>query len=185
MEKTTALAPSLPRMDFVQPNFFNTVFPDTVKVRSMVPVSTEAPPRVAPEAKASTTAPEAEAVAAVLDFTVTPEGSAPTSQVQAVCVIPTYPVKGIVTSTADWTRPPLVQAMFCASFPRITDRPPEPDWPASPFSPSYILVMLTVSNTSGSSVTSRICATLLKKTAWAGFTTKVPPVMLVLSEVVG
>ena len=99
-------------------------------------------------AKVRTTEPAALAVAAVLDFKVTPDGNVPTEQVQAVWVIPTYPVKGIVTSSAVATSPALVQAMVCASFPRIIESPPEPALPAapvSPFTPSYILVMVMVS----------------------------------------
>ena len=161
-EKTTAflpLSPLLPLLDFVHPNFLTTVLPEIVKVKSIVPFITDAPPSVPLEANDKTTEPAALAVAAVLVFNVTPEGNVPTAQVQAVCVIPTYPVNGIVTSRADATRPPLVQAIVCASFPKIMESPPEPVppvAPGSPLAPSYIFVIVIVSNTSASSVTSLI-----------------------------
>ena len=78
------LAPLLPLFDFVHANFFTTEAPEIVKVRSIVPFRTVAPPRVALAAKDSTTDPALEAVAAVLLFTVTPDGSVPTVQLQAV-----------------------------------------------------------------------------------------------------
>ena len=126
------LAPLLPLLDFVHANFFTTEAPEIVKVRSIVPFKTVAPPRAALAAKVSTTDPALEAVAAVLLFTVTPEGKVPTVQVQATCEIPTYPVNGIVISVAAATSPPEVQAIFCASFPRMTERPPVPAAPGSP-----------------------------------------------------
>ena len=130
------LAPLLPLLDFVHANFFTTDAPDTVKVRSIVPFRTVAPPRVALAAKDSTTDPALEAVAAVLLFTVTPEGSVPTVQVQATCAMPKYPIKGMVISVAAATRPPEVQAIFCASFPRMIESPPVPAAPGSPWEPS-------------------------------------------------
>ena len=126
------LAPLLPLLDFVQANFFTTEAPEIVKVKSIVPFKTVAPPRVALAAKDSTTDPALEAVAAVLLFTVTPEGSVPTLQVQAVCLIPKYPINGMVTSVAVATKPPEVQAIFWASFPRMTESPPVPAAPGSP-----------------------------------------------------
>ena len=86
-------------------NFFTTEAPEIVKVRSIVPFKTVAPPRVALAAKVSTNDPALEAVAAVLLFTVTPEGKVPTVQMQATCEIPTYPVNGIVISVAAATQP--------------------------------------------------------------------------------
>ena len=88
MENTTALTPLLPLLDLVQANFFTTLFPDTANVRSMVPFKTDVPPNVAFAANTRTTLPDFEVVAAVLDFTVTPEGSVPTVQVHATCSIP-------------------------------------------------------------------------------------------------
>ena len=57
-----------------------------------MPFKTVAPPRVALAAKDSTIDPALEAVAAALFFTVTPEGSVPTVQVQATCAMPKYPI---------------------------------------------------------------------------------------------
>ena len=106
------LAPLLPLLDFVHANFFTTEAPEIVNVKSIVPFKIVAPPRVALAAKDSTTDPALEAVAAVLLFTVTPEGSVPTLQVHAVCLIPKYPTNGMVTSVAVATKPPEVQAIF-------------------------------------------------------------------------
>ena len=78
----------LPLLDLVQANFFTTLFPDTVNVRSLVPFKTDAPPKFALAANTKTTLPDFEVVAAVLDFTVTPEGRVPTVQVHATCSIP-------------------------------------------------------------------------------------------------
>ena len=130
-----AFAPVLPLTDFDQPNFFTTDLPEMVKVRSIVPFITLAPPSVPFAAKVRTTEPEALAVAAVLDLVVTPDGRVPTAHVHAVCVMPIYPTNGMVTSTADCTRPPFVQAMVCDSLPRMTERPPVPVSPLSPAAP--------------------------------------------------
>ena len=83
-----AFAPVLPLTDFDQPNFFTTDLPEMVKVRSIVPFITLAPPSVPFAAKVRTTEPEALAVAAVLDLVVTPDGRVPTAHVHAVCVMP-------------------------------------------------------------------------------------------------
>ena len=98
-------------MDFAHVNFFTTVFPEIVKVKSTVPLTTFAPPSVAEAATERTMEPAAEAVAAVLVFRVIPEGSVPTEQVQAVCVMPTYPVNGIVISRAAVAAPEEEHAM--------------------------------------------------------------------------
>ena len=95
MENTTALAPAAPAApvspftDFDQENRFDTDFPEIENVRGMEPFIVVADPRVALAAKVSTSFPVADAVAAVLLFVVTPDGSVPTVQVQAVWVIPT------------------------------------------------------------------------------------------------
>ena len=81
--------PLLPLVDLAHVNFFTTVLPEMVKVKSTVPLTTLSPPRVADAATVRATEPAAEAVAAVLVFSVIPEGNVPTEQVQAVCVMPT------------------------------------------------------------------------------------------------
>ena len=111
MEKTTAEVPLLPAFAFVQVKVFVTVLPEIVKVSVMSPVRTDVPPRSEDAATDSTTEPAAVAVAAVLDFKVMPVGSVPTAQVQAVCVIPTYPVKGIVMVAAAEVLPAEVHAI--------------------------------------------------------------------------
>ena len=135
-------------MALVQAKFFVTLCPETENVSGIVPLSTEAPPRVAFLAKVRTTEPGVVAVAGVLLVTVTPDGSVPTVHVAAFCSMPSYATNGMVTVVAAVTAPPEVQGIVCASLERITDRPPEPaepGVPGSPCAPSYSLVMVIVS----------------------------------------
>ena len=92
----------LPALDFVQVNTLVAVFPEIVNVRVILPVSTAVPPRSEDAATDNSIKPAAVAVAAVFVLSVMPVGSVPTAQVQAVCVIPTYPVNGIeIVDAAD------------------------------------------------------------------------------------
>ena len=92
-------------MDFDHENCFITFFPEIVKVNSIVPFNTDAPPNVAFAANKRDSLPAIVAVAAVFVFTVTPSGNVPTVHVQGVCSIPTYPVKGMFTRTSAATAP--------------------------------------------------------------------------------
>ena len=67
-----------------------------MNVRVILPVSTEVPPRSDEAATESSIFPAADAVAAVFVLSEMPVGNVPTVQLVAVCVIPTYPVNGIV-----------------------------------------------------------------------------------------
>ena len=110
-----------------------------LNVSVIFPFNVDALPRSEDAATASSSLPVALAVAAVLILTVIPVGSVPTAQVQAVCVIPTYPVNGILIVLAADVFPSEVQAIVCVSFPRTTERPPvpaEPGLPLSPLAPS-------------------------------------------------
>ena len=140
MENDTAFTPAAPVFpfgDFDQPNFFTTVFPEIVNVRSIVPFIVAAAPSVPFAANVSTTDPGADALAPVLLFTLIPPlfGRAPTVQVHAACVMPMYPQNGIVTSTAAATRPAVVQAMDWDSLPSTTESPPGPAGPVCPGDP--------------------------------------------------
>ena len=110
-EKTTAEVPLLPAFALIHVNTFVTVLPEMVKVRVISPVRIEVPPRSDDAATDSSNNPAADAVAAVLVLTVIPVGKVPTVQVQAVCVIPTYPVNGIEIVDAAEVLPPEVQAI--------------------------------------------------------------------------
>ncbi|CRH92697.1 Uncharacterised protein [Chlamydia trachomatis] len=138
----------LPAFDLIQVNIFVTVFPEMVNVSVIFPFNVDALPRSEDAATASSSLPVALAVAAVLILTVIPVGSVPTAQVQAVCVIPTYPVNGILIVLAADVFPAEVQAIVCASLPRMIESPPvpaAPGDPGEPLLPSYILVMEMVS----------------------------------------
>ena len=101
-EKTTADVPLLPALDFVQVNTLVAVFPEIVNVRLMFPVKVASAPRFEEAATDNSIKPAAVAVAAVLVFKVMPVGKVPTAQVQAVCVIPIYPVNGMeIVDAAD------------------------------------------------------------------------------------
>ena len=134
-EKTTAEVPLLPALDFVQVNTLVAVFPEIVNVKVILPVSTAVPPRSEDAATDNSIKPAAVAVAAVFVFNVMPVGKVPTAQVQAVCVIPTYPVNGMEIVEAADVLPADVQAMDCVSFPKTMEIPPLPAEPVAPLSP--------------------------------------------------
>lgn len=123
----------LPALDFVQVKTFVTVFSEIVNVSVILPVNVASVPRFEDAATESSSFPAALAVAAVLVLTVIPVGSVPTAQVQADCVIPTYPVKGIVMVLAADVFPSEVQAIVWVSFPRTTESPPVPADPGLPY----------------------------------------------------
>ena len=98
----------------------------------MLPVKVASAPRFEDAATDNSIKPAAVAVAAVFVFSVIPVGRVPTAQVQAVCVIPTYPVNGIEIVDAAAVLPADVQAMDCVSFPKTIEIPPLPAEPVAP-----------------------------------------------------
>lgn len=123
---TTADAPLLPALDFVQVKTFVTVFPEIVNVSVILPVNVASAPRFEDATAENSNFPAALSVVAVLVFTVIPVGSVPTAQVQVVCVMPTYPVNGILITVAAEVFPADVQAIVWVSLPRTTESSPVP-----------------------------------------------------------
>ena len=125
--------PFAPAIDFVHVNTLTTVLFEMVNVNVIFPL--KVPPRSDAFATDNSILPAAGAGAAVLVLSVIPVGNVPTVQVVAVCVMPTYPVKGIVMGVALAGLLDEFQAIDCVSYPKITESPPEPAEPVAPLSP--------------------------------------------------